>query len=330
MKHTYIVILAVLLVIALAIPAFAESYNGVTLPDVYSAGKPTDYYYLIIPNGEVGGEQCYSLFIFSSPIKIFASTLPSTLTIPAGETWWEYRWDPGDNSWTYRDYYKFTNVYNKRIETITWTNFDIYDRNGNFFYDGEEPAPPTCDGSACPATDLDHNNICDDCGNILAFSLRSDLLTYAYSHMQQGLDTFPSAEYWLITDNTEGGYTIHIATEPFTYGMSTGVLSSNGAIYSSSVIQMESGQNGGRGWKNLSAGTPLEYGNPVESSHEIKDFFPDPLWKEMEKVTQGAIVAEQIRINRTMGILTVLGVGCLALLIVLTLFGKRSLIFLRR
>lgn len=303
MKNTYMVILAVLLVVALAVPAFASGnvpgYDNLGLLDI--PFDTTEYPYIIV--FELGN---LTHVMGCREATINGKTVYST------------------NG--YIDVSCFSSSPTDWVNRYTSEGSSTHDLSGAQILLNYIPGK-TCDGSACPATDANHDNVCDDCGKVLAFSLRSDLLSYAYSHMQDGLDAFPNAEYWIITDNTEGGYTIHLATSPFTYGMSTGILSSDGAIYSSSVIQMASGQNGGRGWKNHSAGTPLEYGNPVESSHEIDGFFPDPLWKEMEKVTQGAIVAEQIRINRTMGILTALGVGCLALLLLLTLLRKQLGVF---
>ena len=333
MKHTYTVILAILLVIALAIPAFASDWDQVEASIIESVANydavPSDCAFVTIlyTNG-------YCTIYFSD------KPIVATYAKPDYATRYDYYLMFASDSVIYSatastgrvEYLTVNRVYNwntskayttGNVESII-SNYDIFYDNGEIYNYG---LSDECSGSACPATDNDHDNICDDCGNVLAFSLRSSLLDYAYTHKDNGMAAFPDTDYWLITDNTEGGYTIHIATEPFKYGMSTGILSSDGLIYSSSVITMESGQNGGRGWKNLSPGTPLEYGNPVESSHQIEGFFPGALWEEMVAVTQGAMTAEQIRINRTMGILAVCGVGCLALLMVLALFGKRSLIF---
>lgn len=323
MKRFTTFLLAMLLVVALAVPAFAtqEEY---TLSGFYRLNET-----LVMPGQNPTDEWYYfdgfTVSFYRYGNKFTASTINFN---NAGNVYLE-----GPNS---NDYGTLkSNIYANGHLT------DVIDYNiinfGNtpqvvdsalYYLIMLNATPVTdCDGSECPATDIDHNNICDDCGAPLTMSLRSTLLDYAYVHLQNGQGLYSSDDYWLITDNTEGGYTIYLSNEPFTYGISTAVLSSDGTIHSSSVITMESGQNGGRGWRTLTPGTPLPYGNPVESSHDINGFFPGALWEEMEAVTQGAIVAEQIRLNRTMGILALCGVGLVALLMVLHLFGKRSLIF---
>lgn len=58
------------------------------------------------------------------------------------------------------------------------------------------------------------------------------------------------------------------------------------------------------------------------------DFFPIPLWTTIQKVTQGKLEEETVpTMASTMNTLVLCGVGLMACLVVLSLFGKRSLIF---
>lgn len=71
--------------------------------------------------------------------------------------------------------------------------------------------------------------------------------------------------------------------------------------------------------------------NPDDDSYIVRgdtNFLQPSLEEEILGVTQETLEGETIpEVNRVMMVLTTLGVGCLALLIVLNLFGKRSLIF---
>ena len=207
---------------------------------------------------------------------------------------------------------------------LVWANHHIYDENNSIYLRGDGVE---CDGSACPATDLDKDNICDDCGQLLTMSLRSTLLEYAINtHVPNGLSLYPNDKYWVITDNTEGGYTILMSNYPFTY--SDGVLSTETTIRKSTVITMSTGQNGGRGWSTIGSSTS-DFGVPVEASHPIDGFFPIPLWTVVEGVTQGGAMELAEATGGTMTTLTLCGVGLMAFLAVFALFGKRWLIFLR-
>lgn len=197
---------------------------------------------------------------------------------------------------------------------IIWMNFTPEDLD-------------VCDGTSCPATDANYDNVCDDCGAVLTMSLRSTLLEYAVNvHVPNGQSIY-DADYWVITDNVEGGYTILMATTPFTY--TDGVLTTTGYIFKSSVIQMSNGQNGGRGWTTITAGNTSDFGVPVDASHPIDGFFPIPLWTVVEGVTQGGAMELAEATGGTMTTLTLCGVGLMACLVVFALFGKRWLIFLR-
>lgn len=60
-----------------------------------------------------------------------------------------------------------------------------------------------------------------------------------------------------------------------------------------------------------------------------ENFGVTPLTEVVQEVVNQAMALEMAKMEKTMGLLTVCGIGCLALLIGLVLFGKRSLLSLR-
>lgn len=173
------------------------------------------------------------------------------------------------------------------LAEIVYSNVDIYDSDGNIYFG----SMAVCDGSSCPATDADMNNVCDDCGQVLTMSLRSSLLDYAIQkHVPNGQSIYTNDTYWLICDNSEGGYTIYLSSEPLTYDREMNRLATNrgSVIHESSVIEMSSGQNGGRGWHTVSEENwVVPSGAGVDSNYVVDDFFPIPLWVTVEQATQG-------------------------------------------
>lgn len=94
------------------------------------------------------------------------------------------------------------------------------------------------------------------------------------------------------------------------------------------------------GLSGSTAGVSAPASNVVWSAFDIKDSsgnvviagsnFPiPPLAEQVQEVTGAAMLEEAMEVTRTMGLLTVSGIGLMALLIGLALFGKRSLISLR-
>ena len=90
--------------------------------------------------------------------------------------------------------------------------------------------------------------------------------------------------------------------------------------------------------KSSSSSTFLDYSELVWSSADLivdgvvyithdPNFFPIPLWEEMAQVTQGEMTGLLRNLGGTLKVLVLCGVGCLASLVVLSLFGKRSLIY---
>ena len=318
MKKIASVFMALLLSIALAVPALAanDGYLPYQIEDdscyiLYLDGTTEKIYWVYSHTKDE-----VSITYKAGKIK-FALVEGGTIKWNTFERREDRIWDMGASktSTTGSKEFDFANC------TIVEASQNILDMSdGSFYYS------LACDGSSCPATDVDFNNVCDDCQKVLTYALRSSLLTYAQNtHIANAISTWPSMTYWVITDNSEGGYSTYISDAPFTYG--DGLLKSTGDIRTSTVIEMSTGQNGGRGWSYIDGGSVTADGEAVAGSQVIDGFFPTPLWKTMNKVTQGEMGLLTGETAGTMKIMALSGVGCLALLAVLKLFGKRSLIF---
>lgn len=189
--------------------------------------------------------------------------------------------------------------------------------------------PPVCDGTSCYWADDDYNGICDTCGFSL-MSFRYDLLDYAYEVLNQ---SFNDHIYWFIEKETaypsgEVSYNLYKSRTPFVYD--------NGRLYSESnylhaIVMFDSNDVPTTiWWVTVDGGTniPVDVSDTVvDSSHDIDGFFPLPLHQMM-----GVVVSQEMTIMiqktlRVMMALMISGVVCLAFLIVLNLFGKRSLIY---
>lgn len=196
----------------------------------------------------------------------------------------------------------------------------------NFTYEGDVQ----CDGTSCPARDVDHNNICDDCGSVLVMSLRSPLLEYVYTTIDHVIEnTFPDYDYWFISSSGDD-YRIELSKEPFYYDSTTGALRASSDVQSARVFESANGSFGNGGWQHYSGPftyTPLP--NIVDSSHEIN--FPEtPLWEEIQGVAEGQIQNKTLpRLGGTMTTVVICGISCLALVVLLVLLAKKFRIFLR-
>lgn len=195
---------------------------------------------------------------------------------------------------------------------------------------------PTCDGSTCPATDWNYDNVCDDCG--MTFSV---LRSYSWP----ALPSVDGAYQNYFIYQSDGKYTLYIISSDTSYTVdaeaSGGYLTFGTSEVSSSYKYT---YDGGTDWYRESSRNDVYYNNKVNAGSTSVEllvstfnwydedgglFFPKPLplhlaIGEMTAVEMGEVLPEAVG---TMKILAVCGVGCLALLAVLKLFGKRLLIF---
>ena len=196
-----------------------------------------------------------------------------------------------------------------------------------------------CDGSACPASDVNDDMYCDDCGALL-FRL-AGVPNGGYPSTLP----FPPSDYEsytiLVDDGVTYLYMVNGEEPRITIsdvnssGKRTLTFTMDGA-YPQTNIQRYQLINGGWAYDSVNSLRSFTFVadtlNFVYSTVDIYDttgnrFFPLPLWEMMGQVTQGEMTGLQTETAGTMRILVLCGVGCLALLVVLSLFGKRSLIY---
>lgn len=312
MKKIITLLTVSLLLVALCVPAFASedvpsvyAYRTFLTPGDYFFPEVVDMSWATNTNGVVqvedpgiviGGQICTYFYRMSQQIYA-GSTFDDKLLLYSPDTGWT------DDAYRY------------------WT---VTQTVGTMFpYEFvSQMQLLECDGSSCPATDLNHDYICDDCGAPFAMSLRKSVevvvkhsetltLLYRYTETVFGTDfnaVYDDSRVTVSFDNpvnhtqyklVDGEWELY-ATHNNEYGSHALSLSSGASILSSDV-------------------------DVYNADGTL--FFQNPLWMRVEQVTQGVIPELSNNLGGTMMILIVCGVGCLALLIVLNLFGKRLSIF---
>lgn len=205
MKRFFPVLLAVLLVVFSAVPVMASdySYNDVVLPDIndlpYFQEKAlicqeSNGSYLLIFLGE-NSDIYYTDTYNAVAIKV-NSDYYSTYSY-VSDAWSFVYTDSSDNL-----------LHSLNGCVIVWSSFDIYHKeNGSLYFSASDALPVLCDGTACSATDLNFDDLCDDCGLMLVEELRvsptvieivvkhSDALTLRYVYTETLADTSFGAVY---------------------------------------------------------------------------------------------------------------------------------------
>lgn len=334
MKHAYKIILAILLAVVLAVPAFATelSYNG------YEAGdyKEADIDHAARPFAVIGENSSgYKYLYFFDEAKNLNRNTDQLMTWEDPCYSWTYVQEglngPGEWKWDLRN--------SKVSELITpiWANYDIYKMDGTtLFLAGSEPSIPVCDGSSCPATDANVDGICDDCS--MTLSLRS--LTYPTLPSTDG----SNAQTALVKTKYSGvdAYMYSVFSSDSTYTIQG---TSPGTVYQIAVDGVAQYKQyvttDGQNWVGIQDGSVndqtvgsgvIANTTVVSSTFNWYDdsgtlFFPVPLWEEMGQVTQGEMGVLTQETMETVSTLVLCGVGCLALLMLLSLLGRKSQIF---
>lgn len=189
---------------------------------------------------------------------------------------------------------------------------------------------PKCDGTSCIWADDNYDGFCDTCGFAL-MSFNYDLYDYTLRVLESGL-AYYEVDYWVITEErvtptNEIYYDIYLSATPFKYN---NILTSDSEYYVNTVTVNSSDVPVSRGWITSEAGTHTIVGTPKASSHNIDDFFPPNPSLTLQQTVREELRAMTQQVVGTMKILVVCGIACLALLVVLNLFGKRSLLSLKK
>lgn len=240
-----------------------------------------------------------------------------------------YYYDASNDIWTAGFQNAGGNI--KLSSNFHWSNFDIVASNGNIIVKASEPVEVgTCDGSSCPATDVNIDGICDDCGMTLMSLSRTPVPPDVTGNNKNYVMFYSGTVYQYTAYTSDSSYTIR--------GEEYGARYRTYLEPSATATRFQSYD--GINWEQTYNGTtandyPGEIGWELISStydwytEEGDRFFPVPLWEEVQTVTQGEMGTLTSETAGTMKTLVVCGVGLMACLMALSLFGKRWLLFLR-
>lgn len=157
MKKILLFLLTAIFVVVFAAPTFAAEanyfiYGGVSLRAIPNDGLKAqmigfanDVYYLWSANGN-------------------RRVNTETWLVDFGNVTSEYVYYYTGTTWV-----QMENVPTNLLVTPIWSSTGrLSDLNGELVAE-YEPAIPLCDGSGCPSTDVNEDNVCDDCGLLFAF-----------------------------------------------------------------------------------------------------------------------------------------------------------------
>lgn len=221
--------------------------------------------------------------------------------------------------------------FSKQYYEPVYANYDIMSTSGSVAFPGTPEEEETCNGSACSANDANFDGICDHCGMRLMNLVRTPTAPEVNGSNKNFVMFYTGETYYYTVYTSNTAYSIR----GYIYG--TRMRSTSDIAVNVHRFESYDGLN----WSSEYSGTAKDYYpgeqgwtllsssfNWYDSSENTSDpFFPVPLWAEVEKVTQGEIPEMTEQTMTTLGFLMLCGIGCLALLMVLALFGKRSLIY---
>lgn len=336
MKKLLSLLMVSMLVVTLAVPAFADDTA------VIPAGKYT-FDLILSPPAKTGVTNGNVTFVSNDTEYV-------SISVDYGSSWFNVNYNLANGA--------MHNKYQHKSSGTGWGTAESPNRDVYI----SEPASVsvefyewftanthewTCDGSTCPATDVNEDEICDDCGaRILRMVAPPDGWP---SNMPAPPTSFDSnSQYILMTK--DDGYTYLYVFTPYD-ASPVSEWNTIGSVHNSMQLKMFDASGNGVNVKRLTYrlsddGEWYQHDSQSVDSTLFGDFeeidmiystlsfykedgtlfFPLPLWAEVEKVTQGEMMTALAETLGTMKTLMVCGVGCLALLVVLSLYGKRSLI----
>ena len=190
--------------------------------------------------------------------------------------------------------------------------------------------PCVCDGSTCPATDMNMDNICDDCGMLFAIP-RDYVLPSPYDAWTEPTQKiFPYA--FVYYDENDAPTLVVSVNRPYYLD---GHVQVDPAEANSFVRYSVWGDtwrlvNSSDGYGTFKTSNVIPSVDIYDFNNEIVfnadgDFFQIPLWEEVGNLAQGEV--ERMNLTTTMITLTVCSVGLIALLVGLSLLLKALRIF---
>ena len=137
------------------------SFNGVLLPNIDSIWiDKLSYPYAYVHFDS--SDNCYVLSLVSAPAFTFTD---SRSAVPEGTSYLLYSFSEGGVSWTKSSGGRWTVQYGVFYHSsLVWCSYDVLSYDNSLFMAASDPVLPICDGSSCPSTDANKDNVCDDCG----------------------------------------------------------------------------------------------------------------------------------------------------------------------
>lgn len=248
-------LLAIALVVALAVPVFAVDVNEPDFPEL----PEHDGMYILIRGFSDG---TYQLTLTSTMGKYdnggiwFSSGTKYTNynVISSGASSWGTV--VGSGTWN-----SDTNLNALSL----FTDYTINNKDGSFYQGAYFVS--YCDGSSCPATDADHDNICDDCGSVLAYNLRSTLLDFAKTTAESFSDGYP---YYAILEHPtkDASYNLFISKSPMHADVPNYDVAIGESMQYTEVFTNDDGSFDRATWASVASFS----GTLVYSNHTIENF----------------------------------------------------------
>lgn len=210
--------------------------------------------------------------------------------------------------------------------TLVWTSYDILRSDGSVYLSHIEPIYPICDGSTCPANDVNSDGVCDDCGMTLSLRSFGNVYEIVVKHSEDLtlLYRITEVETGTVFNAIYDDDRITISFDNQVRYQQFELVDGEWQEYNTVSIE----------WDNIVISHPVA-SSIIRSDFDVfypngDPFFLIPLWEKVEGVTQGMLNTEVEAVHSTMMILTLCGVGLVALLIGLSLLVKVLPRFLKR
>lgn len=306
--------LAIVLVVALAVPVFAaERTDYISLFNERNSDNYdiSGYPYLVVHEYSISSGTAYYYYFFTNT---FTEGTDGKFTTNGAYLEFDIRDD-------YQGGKVCLNSSGTSF-TVEPTFFDdpAYIDNALVPFDG-------CDGTSCPATDANHDNVCDDCGKVLAYNLRSTLLDFAKAHAA----TFSYQKYFAVLQHPteDNKYNVFLSSTPM-YANSPDYTTA----YGTDMLWLQVWENEDGTFSYTGENTVYKMtddpDNLVYANHNIENFTAPPLAVKIQGVSGEALMMELPNLIAEAKTIVICGVGCLALLIVLPLLSKKLKPFLTR
>lgn len=330
MKKLLPLFLAVLLIVAMVVPVSASeptvdvTLGGVTFTLPAELDPSSTYFWLF--SASIAETDCFELYATNVPLDFREISTSFYFSNNSGEDAVLIRFlCTPDGAWDEADL-QINDIANGDELMV----MKLYSRTL------VQSSSPTCDGSTCPATDANKDNVCDDCGMTFAI-----LRNYSPDGWPSDLPAPPSLDYmsYTVVEDDEGVWLFMVGDEvPYVYFNfeTTTINFTMEGQYPGTNVQRY--RLSGDEWAYNSIGSlrSQKFNGTYKflySSVDVYDlsgnpFFPEPLWLQVQGQTQGGVKNLAMTLGQTMGILVPFGVGLMALLVVLVLLAKKFRVFL--